>query len=157
MVVNLTLALFVLERLFNWAESCRLPRLHVYIETAETQRRIRMPRNFKPGEVTAKTEEQRRLFMLAYILSTKLSCDNGEQPKFHTKYCRMTTPLDLNREELTRELRPKNIEETANELNTLGLMYGTTLARPMFALAKVKYEVLDLSSTLELSFVAGCL
>ena len=55
-VVNLTLALFVLERLINGAESRRLARLHGYIETAVIQRRIHKLRNFKPAEVTATTE-----------------------------------------------------------------------------------------------------
>ena len=92
--------------------------------------------------------------MLAYNLSTEVSCDNGEQPKFHTEYCRRTTPPYLNEEELTRELCRDNIEEKANGWNTLGRMYGTTLARARFELAKIKYEVLDLSLTLYLSLDA---
>ena len=52
--------------------------------------------------------------MLAYTLSTEVSCDNGEQPKFHTESCRMTTPPDLYEEELLRELFRENVKETAN-------------------------------------------
>ena len=48
-VVNLALALFALERLVNEAESRRLPRLHGYIKTDVTQRRIHKLHNYSRG------------------------------------------------------------------------------------------------------------
>jgi len=147
-VVNLIMAIMVLERLCSGEQFGRIRLLHCDLKYALNNRGFNKLRKLNNEEVDPATEYQRRLVMMAYELDKTIACFHGEQPELSSRYYMLQTPLDISDEVLMSDeddLLTAIERLDKNGWNVDGKIYGITLARAKFELSKVKERVLEIS------------
>lgn len=147
-VVNLIMAIVMLERLCSGDNFGRIRLLHCDLKYALNNRGFNRLRKLEIEEVTPATEYQRRLVMTAYELDKAIACFHGEPPELLARYYMLNTPLDVSDEALMGDKYDlveaiKNLDD--NGWNAYGKIYGISVARAKFELSKVKEKVMDVS------------